>query len=190
MPSSSASIVLDPTSSLAHDLTSSGPDVGTLAGKVIGFRIDMLWRSWDWVTDIWAEELRSAGAEVRFWRSMARTGEEGDRMRAELDAFLNSIDVAVVGLANCGSCTSWTIHDALSAAERGLPTIAVATAHFEDLAHNLARRGGRSGLRLHLLPYPLDILAKDQVHDIARRQYRSFLRSLGVHDRLAELPAA
>jgi len=175
-------IVLDPTSSFAHDIADPGPPLGGLAGKVIGFRIDMLWRSWDWVSEIWADELRRGGAEVRFWRSMARTGDEGARMAGELVEFLASIDAAVVGLANCGSCTSWTIHDALSAVGVGLPTVAVATTHFEDLAHNLARRGGRSGLRLQLLPYPLDILPKDQVHDIARNQYRSFLRSFGLRD--------
>ena len=172
--------VLDPTSSLAHDIAEPGPPLEQLAGKVIGFRIDMLWRSWDWVSEIWAEELRKAGAEVRFWRSMGRTGEEGARMAAELDEFLGGIDAAIVGLANCGSCTSWTVHDALVAAGRGIPTVAIATAHFEDLAQNLARRGGRSGLRLQLLPYPLDILQKEAVHDIARDHYRPFLRTLGV----------
>jgi hypothetical protein len=175
-------LILDPSSSLGHDIAEFGPDAGPLAGKVIGFRIDMLWRSWDWVSEIWADALRAEGAEVRFWRSMGRTGEEGGRMASELDAFLGGLDVAVVGLANCGSCTSWTIHDALAAAGRGLPTVAIATAHFDDLAHHLARRGGRSGLRVHLLPYPLDILQKDEVHGIARNQYRPFLRTLGVRD--------
>jgi hypothetical protein len=183
-------IILDPTSSLAHNIPGPGPEAGTLAGKVIGFRIDMLWRSWDWVSEIWADALRGEGAEVRFWRSMGRTGEEGARMAAEMDEFLSGIDAAVVGLANCGSCSSWTIHDALAAANRGLPTIAVATAQFEDLARNLARRGGRSDLRLHVLPYPLDILQKDTVHDIARDHYRPFLRAFGVRSGLAELSAA
>lgn len=173
-------LVLDPTSSLSHNISDPGPDVGTLRGKVIGFRIDMLWRSWDWVSEIWAEALRAEGAEVRFWRSMGRTGEEGARMAAEMDEFFSGIDAAVVGLANCGSCTSWTIHDALNAAARGMPTVAVATAQFEDLAQNLALRGGRSGLRLQLLPYPLDILQKETVHDIAREHYRPFLRTFGV----------
>lgn len=183
-------IILDPTSSLAHDITEPGPAMPDLGGKVIGFRIDMLWRSWDWVSEIWAEKLREAGAEVKFWRSMGRTGEEGERMAAELDEFLGSIDAAIVGLANCGSCTSWTIHDALAAAARDIPTVAVCTSHFEDLAHNLARRGGRSGLRLQVLPYPLDILQKDTVHDIARDHYRPFLRTLGVRSGLAELAEA
>jgi len=182
--------VLDPTSSFSNDIAGSGPDVGDLAGRKIGFRVDMLWRSWDWVSEIWAESLRADGAEVSFWRSLGRTAEEGVRMKAEMNAFFDGVDTAIVGLGNCGSCTSWTIHDALAAAERNIPTVAIATAHFEDLARALAKRGGRSGLRLHILPYPLDILQKEQVHAIARDHYRSLLRTLGVRDRLAEQSAA
>jgi hypothetical protein len=183
-------IILDPTSSFSHDIASVGPDVGALAGCRIGFRIDMLWRSWDWVSEVWADLLRAQGARVTFWRSMGRTGEEGARMAAEMKAFFDNVDVAVVGLANCGSCTSWTIHDALAAANRGIPAVAIATAHFEDLARALATRGGRSGLRIQILPYPLDILQKEQVHAIARDHYGSLLRTLGVRDGLAQQPAA
>ena len=75
-------------------------------------------------------------------------------MLKELDEFLAGIDIAVVGLANCGSCTSWTIHDALRAADTGIPTVAIRTDHFKDLAQTLARRGTRSALRRHILPYP------------------------------------
>ena len=76
-------------------------------------------------------------------------------MLKELDEFLAGIDIAVVGLANCGSCTSWTIHDALRAADTGIPTVAIRTDHFKDLAQTLARRGTRSALRRHILPIRL-----------------------------------
>ncbi|MGF7150219.1 hypothetical protein FHS96_003877 [Sphingomonas zeicaulis] len=183
-------IILDPTASLAHDIADAGAEAGGLAGKRVAIRIDMLWRSWDWVSAVWAEGLRAEGAEVVFWRSCGRTGAEGIAADAEYRALIGRSDLAIVGLGNCGSCTSWTIADALTAAAAGLPTIAVATAHFEGLARNLAKRGGRSGLRLHILPYPLDILSKEQVDDIARDQYRSFLRGFGVRSRLVEQSAA
>lgn len=183
-------IILDPTVSLIHDIAEPGPDAGMLRGKRIAIRIDMLWRSWDWVSEVWAEELRAEGAEVTFWRSCGRTGEEGVIADRDYNALLARSDMAIVGLGNCGSCTSWTIADALTAAATGIPTIAVATAHFEGLANNLAKRGGRSGLRLHILPYPLDILPKAQVNDIARDQYRSFLRDFGVRSGLAQQSAA
>lgn len=183
-------LILDPTATLAHDIADPGPDAGALQGKRIVIRIDMLWRSWDWVSELWAQELRAEGAEVAFWRSCGRVGEEGVAADREYGELLVRSDMAIVGLGNCGSCTSWTIADALRAAATGIPTIAVATAHFEGLANNLAKRGGRSGLRLHILPYPLDILPKEQVNDIARDQYRSFLRNFGVRTRLVEQSAA
>jgi hypothetical protein len=149
-------IVLDPTANRDDDNPSPGPDAGPLAGKRIGFRLDRMWRAWDWISEQWADRFREAGAEVSFWRSAGRSGDEGDRCKREYKAFLASIDVAVVGLANCGSCTGWTVRDAITAANAGLPTVAVATANFEAFAHEIAARGGRSGLRVHVLPYPLN----------------------------------
>lgn len=183
-------IILDPTAIRTDDISDAGPPLETLEGKVIGFRVDELWRSWDWVSEIWAQELEKQGAIVRFWRAGGRTGEVGEGVLRELDEFTSQIDAAIVGLANCGSCTSWTIHDALWAARKNIPTVAVATRHFEDLAGNLARRGGRSGLRRFILPYPLDIRQKAEVHDIARDHYGPFLRTFGLRDRMVNQPAA
>lgn len=173
--------VLDPTALRADDITSPGPDAGPLAGKTIGFRLDEIWRAWDWMTEYWAEEFRNLGAEVKFWRShQGRTGAEGERVAAELNDFLSSIDIAVVGLANCGSCTGWTVRDALAAASAGLPTTAVCTEVFEELAQNLARRGGRSGLRLHTLPYPLNEKEREEVDQVARDHFDGLMNTMGV----------
>jgi len=173
--------VLDPTAAGTADITSPGPNAGSLTGKTIGFRLDEIWRAWDWVAEIWADEFRKAGATVKFWRSnQGRTGAEGDRMAKELDEFLNSIDVAVVGLGNCGSCTGWTIRDALAAAAKGLPTTAVCTEVFEELGRNLARRGGRSGLRIHILPYPLNEKLKEDVEPIAYEHLSGMLKTMGA----------
>jgi hypothetical protein len=182
--------VLDPTVQIKDDIADPGATLDSLAGKMVGIRVDILWRSWDWVSEEWAEELTKAGATVKFWRPAGRSGQDGERALVDMKAFWRSVDVAVVGLANCGSCTGWTIHDALAAVDAGLPTVAIATRHFEDLAHALAMRGGRSGLRVQVLPYPLDILPKEQVYDIARDHYRPLLRTLGMPDRLVDEQAA
>jgi hypothetical protein len=172
--------VLNPSAALPGDITSPGPVAGNLAGKTVGFRQDILWRSCDWFSEIWAEEPRAAGAKVVFWRAQGRTGPEGERMAQEMKAFYESIDVAIVGLGNCGSCTGWTIHDALASAKAGLPTIAILTANFEELGRNLARRGGRSGLRTYTLPYPLNEQYKDSVRDVAMAHYHGMLAALGA----------
>jgi hypothetical protein len=173
-------LVLDPTTRREDDITSPGPNAGPLKSKVIGIRVDQMWRAWDWVSDIWAEEFRKAGAEVKFWRSCGRSGEEGERMEQGLRDFLASIDVAVVGLANCGSCTGWTVHDALAAAAAGIPTTAIATANFEDFAKITARRGGRSGLRVHVLPYPLNESSWEEVAPIGHEHFQQLIVTMGA----------
>lgn len=173
--------VLSPTAQRHDDVASPGPDAGPLAGKVVGIRLDEIWRAWDWIAEIWAEEFRRAGASVSFWRSsQGRTGSDGERIAKALDAFLDSIDVAVIGLGNCGSCTGWTIHDALAAAARGLPTTAVCTEVFETLGRNLAERGGRSGLRIHVLPYPLNERPREELEPVASAHVPLILQTLGV----------
>ncbi len=173
--------VLDPTALRTDDITAPGPGAGPLAGKTVGFRLDEIWRSWDQVTEIWAQAFRDAGATVIFWRSsQGRTGAEGERVALALEEFLDAIDIAVVGLANCGSCTGWTIHDARAAADRGLPTTAVCTENFLDLGRNLARRGGRSGLRIHVLPYPLNEKDSAEVDSVARAHLPGLLQTMGA----------
>lgn len=172
--------VLDPTARREDDITSPGPDAGSLIGKRVGFRLDRMWRAWDWISEQWAEKFREAGAEVVFWRSAGRSGDEGERCAAEYAEFLKSIDVAVVGLANCGSCTGWTVRDAITAANAGLPTTAIATANFEAFAHEIAARGGRSGLRVHVLPYPLNEQLKEDVLPIGEAHFEGVLKTMGA----------
>lgn len=173
-------LVLDPTSTRDDDIASPGPDVGALEGKHIGFRLDQIWRAWDWVSEQWAKKLVAQGCTVSFWRSCDRSGAEGDRMARELEDWLRTIDVAIVGLANCGSCTGWTIRDSITAAGTGIPTVAIATKNFEAFAHEIAARGGRSGLRVHVLPYPLNEREKGEVSTVAETHFAPMLETLGA----------
>jgi hypothetical protein len=179
-------LVLDPTVTRDDDDASPGPDAGVLAGKRVGIRVDQIWRAWDWISELWADKLRAAGASVSFWRSCGRSGEEGERMDRELKAWLKTLDVAIVGLANCGSCTGWTIRDAITAANAGLPTTAIATANFETFAHTIARRGGRSGLRVHVLPYPLNERERNEVMAVGEGHFDALLATMGARLVVAE----
>lgn len=175
-------VVLDPTG-VAPDLgdPDPGPDAGPLHGKTVAIRHDILWASFDWTVEEWTSALERAGATVRTWRRVqGLVGADYDRAQAEYEAMLAGADVAISGLANCGSCTSWSVRDALTAAQRGLPTTAVATAHFEPLARLLAADGGRPGLRLVVLPYPYDTLAEYEVRAHARAAFPRLLEALGA----------
>jgi hypothetical protein len=174
-------LILEPTVLRQDDNADPGPDAGPLAGKTIGFRVDIMWRAWDWVSEVWAKEFAKAGAKTNFLRTnQNRVGPEGERLSREIKEFLGSIDVAVVGLGNCGSCTGWTVHDAISAAKAGIPTCAVVTQNFEQLGRSLAERAGRSGLRFHVLPYPLNEQRQEDVEVIGREHFSKVLKTLGA----------
>jgi hypothetical protein len=92
--------ILDPTAPPPAQDLDPGPDAGPLRDRLVGLRTDTAWRSFEWVLDEWEPRLRAAGADVRRFVAGNRIGEEGDRTFAQLDAFANDVDLAIVGLGN------------------------------------------------------------------------------------------
>ncbi len=72
------------------------------------------------------------------------------------------------------------MHDTVVVAERGRTAVAVVTQEFEGLSHTMASNAGRQGLRIHVLPYPLETRSEDDVRAIAREHYKSVLDALGA----------
>jgi hypothetical protein len=54
------------------------------------------------------------------------------------------------------------------------------TQEFEALAHTMAANAGRSGLRVVVLPYPLETRPEEEVRAVARDHWRPFLRTIGL----------
>ena len=92
--------VLDPTAAPPDVDPDPGPDACGLSSRVVGIRYDQAWRSWLWTIDEWQPLLEQAGATVRLWRAGNRIGDEGERTAAELQEFVDAVDVAIVGLGN------------------------------------------------------------------------------------------
>jgi hypothetical protein len=65
-------------------------------------------------------------------------------------------------------------------ASQGKTAVVVVTAEFEPLAHTMAANAGRTGLRVHVLPYPLESRPEDEVREIARDHWPRLLETLGV----------
>jgi hypothetical protein len=153
---------------------------GGLSGRIVGIRHDVLWREFDWLVEEWKDLLEDAGSEVRLWRAGNRSGEEGQRLAVERDAFIADVDVVVSGLGNCGSCTCWTVRDAAAGLNAGRPTVAVVTEAFVPLATALAANEGSPGLRLLVLPYPFDRRPESEIREIARAYFQPLLDQLGL----------
>ena len=65
-------------------------------------------------------------------------------------------------------------------AAQGKTAVAVVTEEFVPLAEIMSRNMGRPGLRLCVLPYPLDTRPEPEVRQIAHDFWSSLLESLGV----------
>jgi hypothetical protein len=173
--------VVDPRNPEGSDRRDEGPAVGPLAGKRIGLRLDEFWGSWDLVTEVWRERLEADGATtVTFRAPVVKHGAPSIEGSTSFRDFLNSIDAAIVGLCNCGSCTLWAVHDGLAALNYGLPTGMVATSQFERLTKNLTERNGRDEIRLTVLPYPLEGQEESYIRQVANDTYETLLVSLGA----------
>ena len=71
------------------------------------------------------------------------------------------------------------------ALQEGRTAVAVVTQEFESLAKTMAANAGQSGLRIHVLPYPLESRSEQEVREIARQHFRPLLRTLGMRGELA-----
>jgi hypothetical protein len=72
------------------------------------------------------------------------------------------------------------VHDTVAVADRGKAAVAVVTAEFETLAHTMAANAGRPGLRVHVLPYPLETRPEADVRAVAREHWPKVLQTLGA----------
>jgi hypothetical protein len=175
-------VVLDPTGVAPDDgALDAGPDVAKLEGATVAFRHDVLWPAFDWTLEEWTTLLEAEGATVIAWpRAQGLKDDALAAADAEWESILAHSDLAISGLANCGSCTSWSVRDAITARSKGVPATVVATAHFEPLARLLSAEGGRPGMRVTVLPYPYSTLDEQTVRAHARAEFPQLLSVLGV----------
>jgi hypothetical protein len=173
-------VILSPVGYSVNAAKLGGPPAGTLRGKSVGIRVDRLWHSWDVIAEAWAAQLQEAGAIVQKWRHTIPLGKNAEEILGERDRFLGGTQATILGLCNCGSCTMWTIRDAMASLDRGHPTVVCATAQFEELARIIAKSGGWDGLRLVRLPYPLEGKSDGELERIAVEFFPAMLSALGA----------
>ncbi|HEY8215498.1 MAG TPA: UGSC family (seleno)protein [Acidimicrobiia bacterium] len=64
-------------------------------------------------------------------------------------------DVVLTGSADCGSCTSWSVHDTIQLERAGIPAVVATTTHFVDLTRRVAAGFGLPDARIVVFPHPL-----------------------------------
>jgi hypothetical protein len=151
-----------------------------LPGLTIGLRTDRAWRSWQLISSLWDEYLRRDGAETIAVETGAQIGDPASSDRKQIGEFAGQVDAAIVGLGTCGSCTTFTIKDAVTVEEHEKPVVAIVCEEFTVHAHNVARHVGHSDMNVLVLPYPLEARPAEELEQIARDYYPQVLELLGV----------
>jgi hypothetical protein len=71
------------------------------------------------------------------------------------DRLLSEADVVITGAADCGSCTAYSVHDAIELEKAGKPAVVVTTTKFEPIAVTLSASFGLPETRKLVLPHPI-----------------------------------
>ena len=151
-----------------------------IAGLKVGLRHEGSWRSWMLIVEEWQGFLRRDGATPVVVQTGERTAAEGERTRALVAEWAAEVDCGISGLGTCGSCTSWSVHDAVSLEKQKRPAIVAVTEEFAQHAHNMANHLGHKDLKVLVLPYPLEARPEDELRQIALDYYPKFLDLLGA----------
>jgi hypothetical protein len=64
-------------------------------------------------------------------------------------------DIVITGMADCGSCTAYSVHDTIEFEKIGRPAVVVTTTRFEPITDTLAANFGLPGIRRLVLPHPV-----------------------------------
>jgi len=64
-------------------------------------------------------------------------------------------DVVITGTADCGSCTAYSVHDAIELEKVGKPAIVVTTTQFATIAETMSEHFGLPDTRRLVLPHPI-----------------------------------
>jgi len=98
------------------------PALESLAGRKLAL-LKNAWPSWHRMTDRLEYLLTHNVDGVAAEQHLIPNGSAADA--GQLASVAASADAAVVGLANCGSCTAWSYHDAVTLAATGMPVVMV-----------------------------------------------------------------
>ena len=153
---------------------------GPLQGLKVGLRHEGSWRSWMLIVSVWEDLLRADGAIPVVLHTGERVGDEGVKTRAMVEAWAAEVDCAVSGLGTCGSCTSWSVADAVSAEAETKPAVVAVCSEFEAHARNMATHLNHPDLKVLVLPYPLEARPEAELREIALEWYPKFLSLIGA----------
>ena len=140
------------------------PRLDGLAGRTVGL-LDNSKQNAGLFLDEIEDLLRrgGVGAVLRFRKPTAAIS-----AGAEVDVIAERCDALVNAFGDCGSCTSWCVHDSVDVERRGVPVATVNTVEFATLGRFEAAALGMAELPIVAIRHPVGSLDEAAVRDCAR----------------------
>jgi hypothetical protein len=141
------------------------PRLPTLAGKTIGL-LDNTKKNADILLKATGEILMRDHAvqSVIYRRKISSSPAAPETM---IDEFVQSCDAVINAYGDCGSCTSWCIHDGVTLEKRGTPTATVNSDAFVVLGQQEAIALGLPGLPIVMVAHPMGDIPAQLVRERA-----------------------
>src|SRR4051812_6270718 len=83
------------------------------------------------------------------------------------ERLLAQADIVITGSADCGSCTAYSVYDAIELEKAGVPAVVVTTTRFEPIATTMAANFGLPALRTLVLQHPIGGTARTTLDEWA-----------------------
>ena len=137
------------------------PRLTSLAGKTIGL-LDNTKKNADLLIKAAGDMLiaEHGVAEVLYRRKL---GSSPAAPAAMLDELAAACDAVINAYGDCGSCTSWCIHDGVTLEKRGIPTATINSDAFVVLGQMEAVALGLPGLPIVTVPHPMGDVKADEI---------------------------
>lgn len=99
-----------------------------------------------------------------------------------LESVAATADVAIVGLANCGGCTSWSVQNQLTLMKRGIYSVLLVTQRYKTLAEFICRGRGMGDAPCVVLPITesTEYGAREEMAAIADQALRGAVELLAI----------
>jgi hypothetical protein len=177
-PTSTGAPAAHPTIRVYLPDSAPGPELSTLAtspASLAGLRIAVLDNGKPNAATVMtraAETLAArTGATVAL---VTKKGPQGLSANAAIpvapdvfDRVVAEADVVITGAADCGSCTAYSVHDAIELEKAGRPAVVVTTTRFEPIAATLSESFGLAETRRLVLPHPIGGTDEPTLHQWA-----------------------
>jgi hypothetical protein len=159
--------LVSPEGDIAERSKNLNPGLQSLSGTRI-MLLDNTKSNSDVLFDHLERYLLAAGVSKVVRRVKSTAGKPAG---AQILAEVRDMDAVVAGVGDCGSCSSWTIHDFLTAEGLGIPSVGVVSEWFKSLAGLEVSAAGISdpASRIVAVPHPFGNLTDDEVAEFAEK---------------------